>query len=448
MKTWLAEGLRLALVFLLAAVAGVISGAVAWWLLAAAVAVLAFHLWRLHGLHKWLQEDPARARPPNFSGIWGELIDSLYRQGKQTRRRNDHADRLIERFREITRALPDAFVVLGPETEIMWLNEAAARLLSLDPQADIGQRLGNLLRHPEFQRFLSQDEAPATFEFQSPAQPHVRLELRKVPFGEQERLIIARDVSDFHRIEQMRRDFIANVSHELRTPLTVLSGYLEAWEDMREELPAPLQPSLEYMRAQTTRMQQLIEDLLTLSRLDSEGALVDDPEAVPVPDIVAELKEAAIVLSGSGRHRIEAEIDDGLFLRGAAKELHSAMGNLVSNAVRYTPAGGRILLRWVAGPGGTARFEVSDSGIGIAPGDIQRITERFYRVDKDRSRTTGGTGLGLAIVKHVMQRHGGRLEIESTLGQGSTFTCVFPASRVWRSAPEDAMRRSEQRVGP
>lgn len=435
-KSWLTEFARLVALGVPAIILGIATAHLGWGLLAAVVIFLGYHLGNLYRLQRWLQTDKEREHPPDMGGVWGDLVATLYREGKHRRRLKHRLGHLLDEFDEFTRAMPDAMIVIDEQNVIRWLNEAAASMFDLDPQVDLGQRIGHLLRQPEFQHFLRQGRYDSTLELSSPRQADVRLSLRIVPFGQQRRLIAARDVSDFFRLEQMRRDFIANVSHELRTPLTVLSGYLESWEEMRAQLPEPLRPSLEHMRGQTSRMQQIIDDLLTLSRLDSQLARADDYEEVPIPAMVAALKEDAIMLGGTAAHVIDTKIDDTLWLRGVTKELHSAMANLVSNAVRYTPPGGRITLRWIRAENGAARFEVSDSGIGIAAADIPRLTERFYRVDKGRSRASGGTGLGLAIVKHVLERHGARLEIRSKPGLGSTFSCLFPASRVLQKPNE------------
>lgn len=432
------EVTRLGVLGAVAVVIGLLIGQLAWALAVAATVGLVFHLVQLYRLSQWIVNDEDRNNPPDAGGVWGELIDVLYRFGKRHRKRKERLARLLERFNEFTGAMPDANVVIGPQNDIRWMNDAAVTLLGLDQPADLGQRITNLIRHPEFVRFLRRGNYVEALELPAPRREDVRLSVRVVPFGNNERLIAARDVSHFFRIERMRRDFVANVSHELRTPLTVLAGYLETYVDMADEIPPALRPSLEHMRGQTARMQQIVDDLLTLSRLDSEIALANEQSEVAVPSMIATLREDAEALSGVQKHAISADIDPDLWLRGDVKELHSAFSNLVSNAVRYTPAGGRIELCWKGAEGGGACFEVSDSGIGIALADIPRVTERFYRVDKDRSRATGGTGLGLAIVKHVLQRHGARLEVRSRLGEGSTFSCVFPAARVMRKSAREA----------
>ncbi|OBS08605.1 phosphate regulon sensor histidine kinase PhoR [Acidihalobacter prosperus] len=434
-RAWLAELGRLALILLAATALGALAGQLVWMLLAGLLFALSFHLYQLYRVHRWILHAEDRGNPPDAMGVWGELVDSLYRFGKRHRKRKERLASLLDRFNEFTSAMPDATVVIGANNEIRWLNEAATMLFGLRNPQDIGQRLTNLIRHPDFIHYLAGRDYREPLEITSPVRDDIRLSVRIVPFGNHERLLAARDISHLYRLEQMRRDFVANVSHELRTPLTVLMGYLETFGDMADEFPAPLRQSLSHMQGQSTRMQGIIEDLLMLSRLDGEGPLASEQSAVAVPGLVSALREDAEALSGAGKHRIEAEIDETLWLRGDAKELHSAFANLVSNAVRYTPQGGAIKLRWVR-DGDGACFEVRDTGIGIDPEHIPRLTERFYRVNKDRSRDTGGTGLGLAIVKHVLQRHGAKLVIRSHPGEGSVFVCLFPSLRVVRKLPE------------
>lgn len=433
-RAWLAELGRVALILLAALVLGLIAGQLVWMLFAGLLFALGFHLYQLYRVHRWITQAEDRDNPPDAMGVWGELVDSLYRFGKRHRKRKERLASLLDRFNEFTSAMPDATVVIGPNNEIRWLNEAATALLGLNSPQDMGVRLTNLIRHPDFIAYLSGGDYHEPLELTSPVRDDVRLSVRIVPFGNHERLLAARDISYLYRIEQMRRDFVANVSHELRTPLTVLMGYLETFVDMEDEFPPPLQRSLSHMQGQATRMQGIIEDLLMLSRLDGEGPHASEQSAVAIPGLVSALREDAQALSAGG-HRIDADIDETLWLRGDAKELHSAFANLVSNAVRYTPHGGEIVLRWTS-DGAGATFEVRDSGIGIDPEHIPRLTERFYRVNKDRSRDTGGTGLGLAIVKHVMQRHGAKLIIRSRPGEGSAFICMFPPARVVRKTQE------------
>ncbi len=269
-------------------------------------------------------------------------------------------------------------------------------------------------------------------QFPSPTDDAVMLSVRIVPYGENQRLVLARDISRLHRLEQMRRDFVANASHELRTPLTVLGGYLETLADSDDAALRQWQPAIEQMRHQANRMRRLVDDLLLLSRLETDEAPAE-PEAVAVPAMLASIREDAELLAGERAHAIELEAEPGLQLRGDYHELRSAFANLVLNAVQHTPAEGRIAIRWYADAGG-AHLAVSDTGPGIPPQHLPRLTERFYRVDVGRSRAAGGTGLGLAIVKHVLHRHGGALAIDSRLGRGSTFQCDFPSELIVRQS--------------
>lgn len=428
-RAWLTELGRVLSILASAILLGLISGQLVWMVLAGLLFSFIHQFYQLHKLSHWVLREKDQASPPDMGGVWGEVVDGLYRYRKRYQRRKERLTTLLDRFNEFTSAMPDATIVIGSKNEIRWLNEAAIGIFGLQNPQDIGQRITNLIRHPDFIVYLSEGNYQEPIEIPSPVREDVRLSLRIVPFGNNERLLAARDISHLYRLEQMRRDFVANVSHELRTPLTVLMGYLETFEEMAEDFPVSVRPSLPRMQGQTRRMQGIVEDLLMLSKLDSEGVMASDVSVIDIPELVSSLREDGLALSAASEHVINTDIDETLWLRGEANELHSAFANLVSNAVRYTPAGGEIVLRWKK-DGARAVFEVRDSGIGVSPEHIPRLTERFYRVDKDRSRDTGGTGLGLAIVKHVLQRHGARLIIRSRVGEGSVFTCIFPPTRV------------------
>jgi two-component system phosphate regulon sensor histidine kinase PhoR len=288
-------------------------------------------------------------------------------------------------------------------------------------------RVTNLVRDPAFVSYMTSGQYDVPLEFRPMARPNTALEVRVIEVERTRLMVISRDITQREEVDAMRRDFIANVSHELRTPLTVVNGFMEMLLDAQHGDEATRQHHLKLMQEQAQRMSRLVEDLLTLSRLESsESSLVE--EAVDVQLLMRDVADEARVLSG-GRHRVELR-PARAFLRGNREELRSAFANLVSNAIRYTPDGGTITLAWHADEAGGGRFEVRDTGIGVAAEHIARLTERFYRVDKSRSRETGGTGLGLAIVKHVLLRHDARLDIQSEVGQGSTFAAAFPASRV------------------
>ncbi len=395
----------------------VVSGALA--------SYLAWHLRNLYRLYAWLR-DGHSFHPPESDGIWGEVFHQLYRLQLRNRKRKRRLTGLIKRFQEATAAMPDATVILDADGSIEWFNSAAEQLLGLHPGKDVGQRIVNLVRSPEFARFLASEESSEPLRIASPDDDNLVLSMRIVPYGNDQRLLLARDISQQQRLEQMRRDFVANVSHELRTPLTVVAGFLETLLD--DEHPDYATRSMQLMQQQTQRMQHIVEDLLLLSRLETDRTRPVG-EVVSVSAVLSMIEEGIEPLAQQKQQTIRFECDPDLRLFGAEKELYSAFNNLVTNAVRYTPEAGRINVRWYRDERG-AHLEVQDSGVGIAPQHIPRLTERFYRVDVGRSRDSGGTGLGLAIVKHVVNRHEGILRISSVINQGSTFTIDFPSNLI------------------
>jgi two-component system phosphate regulon sensor histidine kinase PhoR len=317
-------------------------------------------------------------------------------------------------------------VILDAQDRIQWCNPTAAKHLGIDPRLDVGQQVTRLVRHPRFVEYLNAQNYREPLVIRLERDLPLTAAIQLIPYGDTEKLLISRDITSLERAETVRRDFVANVSHELRTPLTVVAGFLENLADGPGMDPEMQRRALELLRQQTQRMQRLVEDLLVLSQLeDARNPLRE--ERVNVPELLRLLHHEALSLS-AGRHRIGLEIETGAGLLGSAEELRSAFGNLVSNAVRYTPEGGRIEIQWKE-EGGELVFSVQDTGIGIEAHHIPRLTERFYRVDRSRSRETGGTGLGLAIVKHVLSRHQGVLEIESEVGKGSRFSARFPEAR-------------------
>lgn len=395
--------------------------------LAAVLGVYLFATQRnLMRLHRWLL-DKKRHELPEAGGLWGEVFNEIFQLEKEANAHRDRLGAMLTRFQEAAAALPDGMVILSRENEIEWANPAAERMLGLAFPRDGGQRIGNLVRTPAFNAYLRKHDYSESVQFPSPAQPDNTLSLQIVPYGASQRLLICRDITHVMRLEEMRRNFVANASHELRSPITVLCGYLETLQSISLGDEAEIKKVLATMHGQARRMERLVSDLLMLSRL--ETALPSEDRTVDVPAMVASLQESAQLLSGEQRHEITLSVDPNIKLHGAEEELRSVFSNLIDNAVRYTPAGGRIDIAWRA-TGEGAEFAVSDTGVGIAPQHIPHLTERFYRVDVGRSRETGGTGLGLAIVKHVLQRHEARLEIESTPGAGSTFRCLFPATRL------------------
>jgi two-component system phosphate regulon sensor histidine kinase PhoR len=345
------------------------------------------------------------------------------------RRKRYHKQRLLEVFRELRRstaAMPDGVVVLNAAWEIVWFNRAAARLLELRRQLDSGLRITNLLREPAFVRYLDAARFDEPLVISRSGEPPVHLSLQVVPYGAEQKLMLVRDVSRQMALETMRKDFVANASHELRSPLTVISGYLETLAG-DDSLDPGLRAPVAEMQRQAQRMNTIVGGLLDLSRLDA-AAQEAGSEDIDVPALVALLRKD--VLARSSHPELQVQLKSTAHLVGDYAEVVSAFSNLVENAVKYTPATGTVQLGWDVAADGTARFSVTDTGPGIAGEHLPRLTERFYRVDEGRARDAGGTGLGLAIVKHVLQHHGASLEIDSTPGKGSRFSCVFPARRV------------------
>ena len=395
-----------------------------------ALGLLALHLYNLQQLKRlghWLEHGES-PYPPRARGAWDELHAKLHRSRRAATTREAELAEALARWRAAARALPDGVVILD-EDRIAWLNDMARAHLEIDPATDVGRPFTHLVRIPEFQEYLERGDFSRPVIVNAPHASGRTLSMQVVVYGENQKLVLTRDITQFRQVERMRREFVANVSHELRTPLTVVSGFLETLRDEKD--PEAARRYVEIMTAQAKRMERLVEDLLTLSALESSPAPPME-QPVDMRALTERLGADARALSG-GRHDIEVSAETGVNLVGSETEIASALGNLVSNAVRYTPAGGVVRLRWHATPDG-ADFDVEDTGIGIAPEHVPRLTERFYRVDRGRSRETGGTGLGLAIVKHALNRHGASLDIASTPGQGSRFTARFGGGRVRKEA--------------
>ena len=406
------------------AAAGALAGHAWAGLACGALAACAWQAWRLRALLVALA-GRRRFAEPGRRGAWDEVERLMARGQQDLRARKRRLVGMLRAYRALADALPDAVVVFERDSQrIAWFNAAANRLLGLRHPVDIAAPLGERLRSMPVARWLASGRhAEPLSDVPSPVDASLRLSLRLVPYSEDLWLLIVRDVSRLTRLEQMRRDFVANVSHELRTPLTVVHGYLEMLDPAEHPDWAPM---LGEMQRQSRRMAQLVEDLLALSRLESRDAL--DEERVAMAPMLAALRREAEALS-QGRHAIVLDDVAGVDLWGSPHELHSAFSNLFSNAVRYTPEGGTITIAFRRGGGG-AVLAVADTGQGIPAAHLPRLTERFYRVSTSRSRETGGTGLGLAIVKHVLGLHQARLEIDSEVGRGSTFSCVFGVERL------------------
>lgn len=392
------------------------------------VLLVCHHVINLSRLSQWIRE-PLGAPVPDGSGVWEHIFSALNRRTRTALDQRRQLVESLERLRTAAHSMPDGVIILAEEHRIEWVNKRAEEYFGLDNVRDVGAPVTNLLRRTDFADYLEGGRYEEPLILPPERIEGRTLSLQVIPFGMEQKLVLARDITHLERLETMRRDFVANVSHELRTPLTVVSGFIETVSDGLEHMDAAeARRYLGLAWEQAKRMQRLIEDLLILSALETERPPPED-ERVAVAPLLAELHEEARALS-AGRHRIELETSGGdIALLGSAKELHSAFSNLVSNAVRYTAAGGRVRICWHAGDEG-ASFSVEDTGVGIESRHIPRLTERFYRVDRGRSRESGGTGLGLAIVKHVLTRHQAVLEISSKPGQGSRFTVRFPATRM------------------
>jgi two-component system, OmpR family, phosphate regulon sensor histidine kinase PhoR len=390
-----------------------------------------YHLRNLAALTKWLPK--ADGSPvPQGRGSWEEPFATLYRMVRGTQKSRNQLTEALDRFQSAAAAMPDGVLLLDEAGRIEWGNPSAERHFGLNLKQDRGSQVTYLIRQPEFASYLSAQIYREPLLLRGVRNTDLILSVQLVPYGDDRRLVLSRDITQLEKAENARRDLVANVSHELRTPLTVVGGFVETLSDMAHADPALIKRSLTLMREQTTRMQRLVEDLLTLARLESEPPATDETRLV-IPELMAALQQEGEQLS-QGKHRFKIELESDLALLGSRGEIHSALSNLVSNAVRYTPASGEIRLSWRADVQRGGVFSVHDTGPGIAREHIPRLTERFYRVDRSRSRETGGTGLGLAIVKHALNRHQARLEIQSELGKGSVFSAVFPARRLL--APE------------
>lgn len=385
--------------------------------------LLGQHVWQLQRLARWLQQP--NEVPPEANKLWGEVFDGIYHYQRRQKADQQQLTTLLERIQSSSQALRDGVVMIDHQGDLEWWNQAAEKMLGLSPASDRGQPITHLLRTPQFVDYYERQNYLDPLVLPSHLEEDRLFEYQITLFGKNERLLLVRDCTKMQRLERMRRDFVANVSHELRTPLTVLSGYLETFSDHAQELPAQWQRGLTLMTEQSARMEHLVTELLTLSRLET-SEFKAEAAPIDVAELLAVIRQDALALP-EYQHQIILEADEQLYLRGCVNELRSAFSNLLFNAVKYTPAGSTVAVHWYRDQAG-AYLAVKDNGPGIDSKHLGFLTQRFYRVDDSRSSQTGGTGLGLAIVKHVMLRHQGRLEIISTAGQGSCFTCHFPLS--------------------
>ncbi|WP_410209403.1 phosphate regulon sensor histidine kinase PhoR [Aquirhabdus sp.] len=379
----------------------------------------------LYRLYRWMQHTPDQ-EPPELGGVWSALLYNITRIQISEHRSRKNLLGVISRAQTSVAALEEAVVLIDASSLIEWWNPAAEKILGLK-SGDQGRNILNFCRAPEFVSYYQQGNYSQEIKLKSWINEARYFQCKLTRFGQNDRLLVAYDVTRLHNLELMRKDFVDNVSHELRTPLTVLSGYLETYMD-QDDLNPRWRRGFEQMRQQTTRMTNIVKDLLLLSRLENSSAQTER-KVIDMPYLLNKIFDDAQAYNAEFKHELNLEIESFRSILGAEQELTSAFTNLITNAIKYTPKGGIIRVRWFD-DGDDCCFSVTDNGIGIESHHINRLTERFYRVDSDRSRDTGGTGLGLAIVKHVMLQHEGRLEITSKREQGSTFLCRFPKERL------------------
>ncbi len=414
---------RITLLAMALAIAGVFNGYPTLTLLVGGGLYMAWTLLKILRLYQWLDAG-GRGIPPDASGVWGDISDQLYRLQKRNTRAKNELRAVVKRVRKITSALDEGLIILDAEHGVDWWNPAATKLLGLRSE-DLYQPITNLLRTPAFVQFIQAGNFDLPLELPAPNEPQRLLQFSARVFGKAETALVVMDITRLRQLEEMRKEFVGNISHELRTPLTVLTGYIETLQDQASaDLPATWSKALGQMGQQTERMNLLAEDLLLLSRLETTTAPAK--VAVQLEPLFAPIIDNARALSGD-RHNISFSSCDQPLLDGDARELHSALSNLVYNAVRHNPQGCDIAIA-IERRAGSLNVSISDTGLGIDPLHIPRLTERFYRADSSRATQSGGTGLGLAIVKHVLLRHDGELDIASTLGKGATFTCRFAQS--------------------
>jgi two-component system phosphate regulon sensor histidine kinase PhoR len=424
MGAWQRELIIGLLLFLALSIAGAITGLFMPLALATALAILIRQLYQINRFEKWIRAG-GRSKYPKTRGIWEEIYYHVYRIKKTEKKRKKKLSKMVDQFRQSTEALPDAAVVLGSNDEIEWTNKAAREVFGLQ-QSDKGQRIPNLIRFPEFIRYLKSGNYQDDVILPSPVDHNITLSVRIITYGAGLRLLLAQDVTQLKKMERMRKDFVANVSHELRTPLTVLKGYLETLQDMDDGKSSMLTASFHQMQGQTERMQHLVDDLLLLTRLETQQRKT---ECVNVPALLSQICKEAEKFHGSTPGRIELLLETDVHITGEEQELRSAFTNLLGNALKYSPDDTVVKVHWYRA-GDSLILDVEDRGEGIAPGDIPRVTERFYRSEVKRAKKVSGTGLGLAIVKHVLMRHDAKLNISSELGKGSRFSCRFPVKLI------------------
>ena len=429
LNAWISEFNRILLVFTPCIVLGFFTSHIPLFFI---FALIIYGLWsarQLVTLKQWLDRGAIVDEAPEYLGIADQHVSSIVDLQKIHIINENELRDLIHQYNQMISALPDAIVVMADSGEILSANQAALNLLHIDHARDIGTRVTQLIRQPSFIDYFAAQKFDQSLEIRGSSELEPELSVRIIPFGEGKLVLIAQDMSQSARIYEMRRSFISNASHELRTPLTVILGYLESLS-MHQRLPDECIAAIKSAETQAKRMKQLVEDLLTLSRLESEMSVAKDSELIPIASLILDVVEETKLSNWFTDHEISIQIETKSMLKGDLQDIHSVISNLINNAVKHTDAGSSIKVVWKKADTGSLQFIVEDDGQGIAPEHLDRLTERFYRVDAGRSREKGGTGLGLSIVKHIVGRHEGTLEIDSKIGLGSTFICSFPSHRA------------------
>ena len=431
-SAWLSELNRILLVFVPCVLIGFITGYLPLFFI---LGLVIYGLWtarQLVTLKQWLDAGAIVEDAPEYLGIADQHVSNIVDLQKSHQIKKSDLQELINQYKQMISALPDAVVVMGNNGEILSANQAANDLLQIDLEQDKNTRITQLVRDPAFTDYFNVGKFDDPLEIRGSSASEPELSVRIIPFGESKLVLIGQDLSQSARIYEMRRSFISNASHELRTPLTVILGYLESLS-IHQDMPEECSSAISSAEVQAHRMKQLVEDLLTLSRLESTSSVAKELETIPIASLITEVVEDAKLSTWFTNHQFSTHVNSNVMIKGDLQEIHSVVSNLVNNAVKHTDPGSKIIITWAMSSDGIAQLIVEDNGQGIADEHIERLTERFYRVDAGRSREKGGTGLGLSIVKHILVRHEGSLEIESELGKGSRFICSFPADRVVRN---------------
>jgi len=390
-----------------------------------AVIYIGWIVWQLKQFEQWVSRGAQKNSAPDSSGVWQLLVQHIYRSQKSTNDRKNHLKKVATHYHAVMSSLPDATVVLNKRGEIEWANKSSEELLGLNLVHDLGQRLDNIFRDLELQKLFDSDKNKSSIDIRSPVSEHTTLTLTRTSFGEEKTLIIARDISQRIALQQLRKAFVANASHELRTPLTVISGYLEMISE-EESLSSELRSCINNAREQSSRMERILSDLLVLSKLEESNVTQHLTKACPIHTILEKLISEFEISNYHSKHQFILKSDPKLMLKISEKHLYSLTQNLLSNAVKYSPEGSSITISWSKNKNRYACLAVSDTGEGIEAQDLSRITQRFYRVERKRDHQVSGTGLGLSIVKHIIDNVDGFLDIQSSVGKGSTFTACFP----------------------